>query len=536
MDLALAAGTDARWAHEAVVALADVVDAEHLPTGDWDEPPLQALAVPLPAQGTGSVLGFVVAAVNRYRPLDANYLGFLRLAAQQVAAHLVTARALDAERRRAAELAELDRAKTQFFTNVSHELRTPLTLILGPTEDALAEPDGQVPAVLRRRLQVVHRNARRLLTLVGTLLDISRLESGAVQVHLEPVDLSALTADLAETFRGAVERVGLTLRVDCPPLSTSVQVDAEMWAKVVLNLIFGGIGGPSLTGFALSPDWAYAGTVSIRFSARLGTYQGWTAQVLDACTARLLRSWSGVAKGTVSTTWDGRDSAGTLAPPGLYTLRYLSEGQTRSVSAELVRTGATELAGCPLTRVFGADRYATSVAAGRALFAAGEDRRARAGTGQCARRRARVGTPRQGAAGAAAADGDHRAVAGRRGGRPGPRGHVGLRRRRRGERPGPLPARRAGRPRARRRRAGPLRHQRGGVPGAVGSRRRHRPHGLRRVGAGGELDRLASRRRAGRRAGRAGAAHPADGAAPRGPGRAGAPSGADHLRPRLDQR
>ncbi|HEU4676843.1 MAG TPA: hypothetical protein VFS29_12685, partial [Motilibacteraceae bacterium] len=148
----------------------------------------------------------------------------------------------------------------------------------------------------------------------------------------------------------------------------SYDLDATCLALPTFATIFGGIGGPSLTGFTLSPDWAYASTVSIRFSARLGTYQAWTAQVLDACSGRVLRSWSGVAKGTVSTTWDGRDAAGVLAPPGLYTLRYLSEGQTRSGSAEVVRTGATALAGCPLIRVFGADRYATAVAAGRALF------------------------------------------------------------------------------------------------------------------------------------------------------------------------
>ncbi|MGN6331209.1 MAG: cell wall-binding repeat-containing protein [Motilibacteraceae bacterium] len=148
----------------------------------------------------------------------------------------------------------------------------------------------------------------------------------------------------------------------------SYDLDATCLALPTFATIFGGIGGPSLTGFALSPDWGNAGTVSIRFSAALGTYQHWSAQVLDACSGRVLRSWSGVAKGPVRTTWDGRDATGALAPPGLYTLRYLSEGQTRSGSAALVRTGATALAGCPLTRVFGADRYATAVAAGRALF------------------------------------------------------------------------------------------------------------------------------------------------------------------------
>ncbi|MGN6243502.1 MAG: cell wall-binding repeat-containing protein [Motilibacteraceae bacterium] len=152
----------------------------------------------------------------------------------------------------------------------------------------------------------------------------------------------------------------------------SYDLDATCLALPTFATIFGSIGAPSLSGFRMSSDWATAGTatvpVSLRFWATLGTYQAWTAQVLDQCSGRALRQWSGVAKGTVTTTWDGKDSTGALAPPGLYTLRYLSEGQVRSGSAELVRTGATRLAGCPLTRVFGADRYATAVAAGRAVF------------------------------------------------------------------------------------------------------------------------------------------------------------------------
>ena len=67
---------------------------------------------------------------------------FLGLAAGQIAAGIASARAYEAERRRAEALAELDRAKTAFFTNVSHELRTPLTLLLGPAEDALIDADA----------------------------------------------------------------------------------------------------------------------------------------------------------------------------------------------------------------------------------------------------------------------------------------------------------------------------------------------------------------------------------------------------------
>ena len=133
-------------------------------------------------------------------------------------------------------LAEIDRAKTAFFSNVSHEFRTPLTLMLGPLEDALAEA-GALPEDQRQRLDVAHRNALRLLRLVNSLLDFSRIESGRVEASYRPTDLAALTADLAASFRSATDKVGLRLIVDTPPLSEPVYVDRDMWEKVVLNLL-----------------------------------------------------------------------------------------------------------------------------------------------------------------------------------------------------------------------------------------------------------------------------------------------------------
>ena len=142
--------------------------------------------------------GFLVAGLNRYRPLDDDYRAFLDLVAGQIAAGVASARAYEAERQRAEALAELDRAKTAFFTNVSHELRTPLTLLLGPAEDALGRRAGRRAAAARRGH---HRNAQRLLKLVNTLLDFSRLESGRVSAAYEPVDLAALHGRAGEHVR-----------------------------------------------------------------------------------------------------------------------------------------------------------------------------------------------------------------------------------------------------------------------------------------------------------------------------------------------
>jgi signal transduction histidine kinase len=133
-----------------------------------------------------------------------------------------------------AKLGELDAAKTVFFSNVSHEFRTPLTLILGPLEQALGRPDGALSA---EELGALHRNALRLLRLVNSLLDFSRIESGGLSLAFAPVDLSELTAGVVGAFQSLFEDAGLALVVDCPPLPAPVYVDAAHWEKVVMNLV-----------------------------------------------------------------------------------------------------------------------------------------------------------------------------------------------------------------------------------------------------------------------------------------------------------
>lgn len=204
------------------------------PSGAWDKPPHQVSVVPIKSQGQERPAGFLVAALNPYRRYDAEYAGFVDLLTGQIAAGLANARAYEAECRRAEALAEIDRAKTVFFSNVSHEFRTPLSLLLGPLEDVLAG-DG-ISAPTREQLTLAQRNGRRLLKLVNTLLDFSRIEAGRIQANFLPTDLAALTAQLVSVFRSAVEKAGLRLVVDCPPLAEAVYIDRDMWEKIVLNL------------------------------------------------------------------------------------------------------------------------------------------------------------------------------------------------------------------------------------------------------------------------------------------------------------
>jgi PAS domain S-box-containing protein len=206
-----------------------------LPAGAWSEPPVQALLAPLAQQG-GAPYGFLVAALNRYRPLEEGYRAFAGLVAGHLAAGIAGARSYQDQQRRAEELAELDRAKTTFFSNVSHEFRTPLTLIMGPVQELQRLLTDAGPQV-REELEVISRNGLRLGRLVNTLLDFSRIEAGRMQASYEPADIAQVTAELASVFRSAIDRAGLAFEVDCPPLPEPVYLDRGMWEKVVLNLL-----------------------------------------------------------------------------------------------------------------------------------------------------------------------------------------------------------------------------------------------------------------------------------------------------------
>jgi signal transduction histidine kinase/DNA-binding response OmpR family regulator len=205
-----------------------------LPGGAWPDPTTAAILAPLTTGASEGPAGVLIIGASPRRAVDDEYRQFVLRAASHISAALTTVTAYQLERTRAEALAQLDRAKTVFFSNVSHEFRTPLTLMLGPIEDALGSPSKALTGV---DLDATHRNAVRLLRLVNTLLDVARIESGRTPAAFQPIDLAALTRDYASTFRAAVERAGLGFVVDCPTLRSPLYVDPSMWEKVVLNLL-----------------------------------------------------------------------------------------------------------------------------------------------------------------------------------------------------------------------------------------------------------------------------------------------------------
>lgn len=160
------------------------------------------------------------------------------MVAVRVSTALSDAQAYEAERRRAAELAELDAAKSRFFENVSHEFRTPLTLLLGPLQTLLDEHTAALPPAQVAAVAAARRAALRLQRLVDMLLDVARGDAGRLAAHSEPTDIVAVTRDGAELFRDAADRAGLALEVDVDDVpSRYVAIDRTMWTHIVLNLL-----------------------------------------------------------------------------------------------------------------------------------------------------------------------------------------------------------------------------------------------------------------------------------------------------------
>ena len=134
----------------------------------------------------------------------------------------------------AEELQRSDTARSRFFANVSHELRTPLTLTIGPLE-ALRDKAARDPQS-QQWLDIALRNARRLVTLVNQILDVARLEAGAMRLAPQPLDLCGFLRGLIGTFQPVAERKNLVVQLDAPT-ECSVMLDPDALEKIFTNLL-----------------------------------------------------------------------------------------------------------------------------------------------------------------------------------------------------------------------------------------------------------------------------------------------------------
>ena len=198
--------------------------------------PDQAFILPVVMLGTRKPMGVLVLGVNPYWRPDEAYTAFAAMAARQLGVIVTDAVSYQNERKRQLALAELDRARTEFFQNVTHELRAPLTMLLTPLQDILDEPGVVLTAATRNTVETSVRAGDRLQRVIDALLDLSRAESGALIPDREDMDLASVTTDAVEGYRPASEG-RLNLRVDVPPQPLRAYVDRMMWTTIVTNLV-----------------------------------------------------------------------------------------------------------------------------------------------------------------------------------------------------------------------------------------------------------------------------------------------------------
>ena len=146
------------------------------------------------------------------------------------------------------KLAQLNQLRSRLFANLSHEFRTPLTLILGPLRSLLDGRHGTLGPTIREQAELMQRNGQRLLRLINQILDLARLQAGAVAITRQPLDLVAFTRTVAQAFSPLADRQGIAVVFRSPLRTLTVDADGDQLEKVVLNLLsnavkFTGAGG-----------------------------------------------------------------------------------------------------------------------------------------------------------------------------------------------------------------------------------------------------------------------------------------------------
>jgi signal transduction histidine kinase/CheY-like chemotaxis protein len=230
---------DAVWPFATVMKTGCPLIIEHgaLPHASethWPGAANKCIVLPLTVAGHSHTRGFLIMGLNPMRLYDESYNSFTHLICNHISSAIANAEVYENERKKSESLAEIDRAKTIFFSNVSHELRTPLTLMLGPLQELLNDKQA---APYRDIISMAYRNGIRLQKLVNGLLDFSRIEAGRFEAAYYPTNLGNYTMDLASNFRSAIEKAGIQFTVVASPIREKIFIDPGMWEKIVFNLL-----------------------------------------------------------------------------------------------------------------------------------------------------------------------------------------------------------------------------------------------------------------------------------------------------------
>jgi signal transduction histidine kinase/CheY-like chemotaxis protein len=205
------------------------------PLREWDELPISAIVVPICSDSSTEIPESVlILGLNVRRPFDEDYDSWIHVIRSHLASSHTSVKAVEAEKRRIEEEVRMEKAKTAWIRGAANDIRGPLALVSGPLDDVL---HSDLTPKQKHSLTMAKRNTTRLLRLVDALTDLSRLEAGNVEGRFVPTDIGSFVTDLAELFRPAIEKLGVTLEIDIEPSTRMVYVDPTMFETVVSNLI-----------------------------------------------------------------------------------------------------------------------------------------------------------------------------------------------------------------------------------------------------------------------------------------------------------
>ena len=155
------------------------------------------------------------------------------------------------------KLREMDRIKSSFFTNISHEIRTPLTLIMSPLEQML---NGTLKGDTLKYKQIMYRNGQRLQELINQLLDLSKLESGHLQLNLQEGDLSQFLKTIVYSFSSLADRKQIIYTIGSIADNTMAYFDKDILEKILMNLIS--------NAFKFTPEEGHIG-ITLKYESNL---------------------------------------------------------------------------------------------------------------------------------------------------------------------------------------------------------------------------------------------------------------------------
>ncbi|ODO09252.1 hypothetical protein I350_02852 [Cryptococcus amylolentus CBS 6273] len=205
------------------------------PIRQWNEPPTSAIVVPICSEGSHDVPGSVmIFGINIRRPFDPEYELWMNSLRALLASSFIAVKSHEAEAKMAEDSAKMEAAKVAWFRGAAHDLRSPLTLIAGPLSDVL---ESKLEPKQRTALTMAQRNLERLMRLINSLMDFSRVEAGRMEGRFVPTNLSEYVADLAALFKPAAERLGLQFIVEIEPREELVLLDPLLFETIVSNLI-----------------------------------------------------------------------------------------------------------------------------------------------------------------------------------------------------------------------------------------------------------------------------------------------------------